>query len=177
MLLEYPSPDRCVVGAVGEPGHRLFVVQVAQGSALTSVAVEKQQVQILARRMTEILDHLRDLGQIGAPAREPSDLGPLDAPLDIEFRVGAIGLAWDSGRGAIQLELFSADLGEGADDDEEDNVLVQIWLDPYQAREFAARALHVAASGRPVCPFCSQPVESGGHICPRANGYRAPLFP
>lgn len=173
--MEFPNPDRCVVGSVGEPGHRLFVIQVAQGSRLTSVAVEKQQVQVLSRRMGEILDQLEDLGHEDASNREPADLGPLDAPLDIEFRVGAIGLAWDGQRDAVQLELFSAALGEGPGDDE-DNLLVQIWLEPRKAREFATRADRIAASGRPVCPFCSQPIEPGGHICPRANGYRAPLF-
>jgi hypothetical protein len=28
------------------------------------------------------------------------------------------------------------------------------------------------AAGRPPCPFCLQPLDPGGHICPRANGYR-----
>ena len=26
--------------------------------------------------------------------------------------------------------------------------------------------------GRPSCPFCGQPLDPAGHICPRANGYR-----
>ena len=179
MLLEYPDPDRCVVDAVGEPGHRLFVIQVSQGDALTSVAVEKEQVRTLGRRIGEILDQLQELGQIEVPPDGPVDSGPLDAPLEFEFRVGAIGLAWDQRRGAIQLELFSVDLGEGdqGDEDEEDrNVLIQIWLHPRRARAFSERAQRVVASGRAVCPFCGQPIDAGGHICPRANGYRAPLF-
>ncbi|HRA04827.1 MAG TPA: DUF3090 family protein, partial [Arachnia sp.] len=39
MLLEFERPDRCVVGTVGEPGHRLFLIQVAQGSRLAAVAL------------------------------------------------------------------------------------------------------------------------------------------
>jgi uncharacterized repeat protein (TIGR03847 family) len=41
-----------------------------------------------------------------------------------------------------------------------------------QARAFVKRAMSVVSAGRPPCPFCTQPLEPGGHICPRANGYR-----
>lgn len=176
MLLEFPHPDRCVVGTIGEPGNRLFIIQVSQGGTLVAVAVEKQQVQMLGRRIGEILDQLQSLGRADAEGEEPADLGPLDAPLEVEFRVGAIGLAWDANRSAIQLELFSVDLGEEAPDDDSHNVLVQIWLSPRMAREFSLRAEAIVSSGRPPCPFCSQPIEPGGHICPRSNGYRGPLF-
>ena len=175
MLLEFPRPDRCVVGTIGEPGNRLFIIQVSQGGSLASVAIEKQQVQVLGRRMGEILDQLESLGHSTSDMTEPRDLGPLDVPLDIEFRVGAIGLAWDAGRSAIQLELFSTDLGE-EHEDEEGNVLMQIWLAPRLARDFSLRTVVVVASGRPACPFCAQPVDAGGHICPRSNGYRTDLF-
>jgi hypothetical protein len=30
----------------------------------------------------------------------------------------------------------------------------------------------VVAAGRPPCPFCGGPLDAGGHVCPRANGYR-----
>lgn len=174
MLLEFPNPDRCVVGTIGEPGNRLFVIQVAQGNDLTSVAAEKEQVRTLGRRIGEILDQLQALDEISLPDDLPIEMGPLDAPMEIEFRVGAIGLAWDERRNAIQLELFSVDLGEREGDDH--NVLVQIWLSPTKARKFSERAERVVASGRPACPFCGQPIEAGGHICPRSNGYRGPLF-
>jgi len=44
------------------------------------------------------------------------------------------------------------------------------------ARDFVARAQALVAAGRPSCPFCLQPMDASGHICPRANGYRRPLF-
>ncbi len=174
MLLEFPHPNRCVVGTVGEPGNRLFIIQVSQGNALASVAVEKQQVQVLARRIRAILEQLEGLGQAAVSKVQVRDRGPLDAPIEVEFRVGAIGLAWDSGRQAIQLELFSMQLGEESDDDA--NVLLQLWLTPRRAMEFALRGEEVAAAGRPACPLCAQPLDAGGHICPRSNGYRGPLF-
>ncbi|MFV0427895.1 MAG: DUF3090 domain-containing protein [Arachnia sp.] len=173
MLLEFDHPDRCLVGTLGSPGRRQFVFQVTQTGAIASVAVEKLQVATLAKRIAEILDQLAQLGRVRLDD-PPADQSPLDLPIDLHFRVGAIGLAWDAERGAIQIELFSADLGEQHQDT--DDVLLQVWLTPQLAHEFAARALTEVAAGRPACPFCEQPVHPQGHICPRSNGYRGPLF-
>ena len=49
---------------------------------------------------------------------------------------------------------------------------LRVWMAPANARAFAERARTVVAAGRPPCPFCSQPLDPQGHICPRANGYR-----
>lgn len=174
MLHEFARPERCVVGTVGEPGNRLFIIQVSERSTLVSVAVEKVAVETLSRRVLEILEQLESLGHIGPGPDGAQDMGPLDAPLEVAFRAGAIGLAWDAGRSALQLELFSFEVGES--DDESPSSMVQVWLTPRQAREFALRARQIVAAGRPACPFCGQPVGAEGHICPRSNGYRSPLF-
>nr|WP_108871612.1 DUF3090 domain-containing protein [Tessaracoccus timonensis] len=171
MLMEFRHPDRCVVGTVGEPGNRLFLIQVSQGSQIAAVALEKEQAQLLGRRITEILDQLVALGEPIPEAFEPRDMGPLDAPVDVDFRAGAIGLAWDAGRMSAQIELFPVE-----EDLEGEGTLVQIWLTPGKAREFAGRAEKTVASGRPSCPICAQPLGPEGHICPRSNGYRRKLF-
>ena len=44
------------------------------------------------------------------------------------------------------------------------------------ARAFARRCTRLVQAGRPPCPFCGGPLDPTGHICPRANGYRRPLF-
>ena len=87
------------------------------------------------------------------------------------FNVGAIGWALDTRRGAIQLEFYPDD-----QDVQEVAAIVQVWLYPGVAKQFAARARIIVATADPSCPFCSQPVHAAGHICPRSNGYRAPLF-
>ena len=172
MLLEFDRPDRCVVGTVGQPGNRLFLIQVAQGHRIAAVAVEKQQALLLGMRVGEVLDQLAELGHDVPDRQPPADRGPLDAPVTVSFRAAAIGLAWDQERQRLVLELFSDEV-----DDEGENSLLQILMTPAMAREFAARAETVVASGRPACPACGQPLDPAGHICPRANGYRGPLFP
>ena len=49
---------------------------------------------------------------------------------------------------------------------------LRIVLEPGRARAFAQRCTASIEGGRPSCPFCGQPLDPGGHICPRANGYR-----
>lgn len=171
MLLEFDRPDRCVVGTIGAPGERLFLIQVAQGNRLVAVALEKEQALLLALRVGEVLDQLTELGHAVPPRQDPADMGPLDAPVEVFFRAAAIGLAWDHERGLLLLELFSQE-----PDEEGENSLVQIRMTPVMAREFSTRAEVIVASGRPTCPACSQPLGPEGHICPRANGYRGPLF-
>ncbi|WP_040281914.1 DUF3090 domain-containing protein [Tessaracoccus massiliensis] len=171
MMLAFENPDRCVVGTVGRPGERRFLIQVAQGNTLAAVALEKEQALLLGMRVAEVLDQLAELGHEVPPRQPPADMGPLDAPLEVTFRAAAIGLAWDHERNRLLLELFSAE-----PDEEGENSLVQIRLTPVMAREFSSRAEVIVASGRPACPACSQPLNPEGHICPRANGYRGPLF-
>mgnify|MGYP003346677364 CR=1 FL=1 len=61
------------------------------------------------------------------------------------------------------------DLGDDAGDEPD---TLRVWITAGQARAFAERARTVVAAGRPPCPFCTQPLDPSGHICPRANGYR-----
>ena len=183
----YEFPDRFVAGTVGVPGQRTFYLQARQGNRLSSVVCEKQQLGILAEHLERILNELMNLmgpdANIPGPIDRADDLGPLDQPIEEDFRVGTLTLAWDTGNDCVAIELFSAvDL----DEDEEGDAMEQtveraeaslvVKLTPFEARQFIARAHALMTSGRPECPFCEQPINPGGHICPRANGYRKALF-
>jgi len=202
LVHRYDSPDRFVAGTVGQPGGRTFFLQAREGNRITSVVGEKQQVAVLAEHLDKVLDEvLRRSGPAAEvpPAREkPSDFDPLDAPITEEFRVGTMTIAWDAEINKIVIELFSNvdeegegdDLGddlelplppdaaaalEGADEVDADEVFV-VKISAAYARDFVARAQALVSAGRPPCPFCLQPLDPAGHVCPRANGYRRPLF-
>ena len=74
----FDPPERFVVGTVGQPGHRTFFLQARDGARLTSVALEKQQVEALAERVDELLDEVMQaaggsaLGAGGRPLRPRS---------------------------------------------------------------------------------------------------------
>jgi len=46
----FENPDRFVAGAIGQPGSRIFYLQAREGGRITSVALEKVQVALLAER-------------------------------------------------------------------------------------------------------------------------------
>lgn len=192
----YEQPDRFIAGTVGPPGQRTFFLQAKDGDRVTSVALEKQQVAILAERLDILLDEAlrRSGGDAAIPAVAPVDLrdgDPLDQPIVEEFRVGTITLSWDGEDGVVVIELFPVsevaatdDSDSGADDaaDEaetgaaeieiEADEMLLVKLDPGYARFFARRALSVVSAGRPACQFCGGPIDPEGHLCPRANGFK-----
>ena len=170
-MYEFPHPDRVVVGALGPVGERSFVIQIRPGDHMVSVGVQRVAALYIARRIDSLLREAAALGWLGEPPETDPELGPLDAPVEVLFNVGAIGWALDTRRGAIQLEFYPDD-----QDVQEVAAIVQVWLYPGVAKQFAARARIIVATADPSCPFCSQPVHAAGHICPRSNGYRAPLF-
>ncbi|MGF7120757.1 DUF3090 domain-containing protein [Rhodococcus sp. TAF43] len=175
----FRTPDRFVAGTVGEPGDRSFYLQAVHDARVVSVLLEKQQVQVLADRMGLLLEEVhRRFGTAVPPeAGELGDLSPLLTPLDVEFRVGTMGLGWDAEAESVVVELLAVsetefDESVVLDDAEEGPDAVRVFLTPIQAREFALRSERVVAAGRAPCPLCGEPLTADGHVCIRTNGYR-----
>jgi uncharacterized repeat protein (TIGR03847 family) len=193
LVHRYDAPDRFVAGTVGQPGERTFFLQAREGNRITSVVCEKQQLSVLAEHLDRVLNEVvrRGAGEVDVPpaATTARDVDPLDAPITEEFRVGTMTIAWDPSIDRIVIELFSnvdTDENESAegeiasaegppDEINADEVFV-VKITAAYARDFVARAQALVAAGRPPCPFCLQPLDPSGHVCPRANGYRRPLI-
>ncbi len=176
---EFRTLDRFVAGTIGEPGERSFYLQAVHDSRVVSVALEKQQVQVLADRMGLLLEEVRRRfgAEIPPEQTQVSDTSPLVMPIDTEFRVGTMGLGWDSDAGAVVVELLAVTEGEVDEsvvlgDVEDGPDAVRVFLTPIQARQFALRSELVVAAGRPPCPLCGEPLSPQGHTCARSNGYR-----
>ena len=190
----FEPPERFVAGTVGEPGDRTFFLQARGGGRVVSVALEKVQVSLLAEKLEELLTEAsRRFGVElpDAPVPAGNDNEPLDTPVDEEFRVGTLGLAFDvdtttvvieaieAGEGDAEVDLGVDDddddaaAGDDDDDDEPDDDLdrLRVRLTPEATRAFIDRARRVVAAGRPPCPLCGQPLDPAGHLCPRHNGY------
>ena len=187
----FDPPERFVCGTVGPVGQRTFFLQARRGTLVTSVALEKEQVAVLAERIDSLLDEVvRATGGEGpVPAVAPQELtdtAPLEQPITEEFRAGTMTLSWDVDDQVVVLEVFPLTDSDDEDDDTdrrdaaeetdgpppgvEEMLLVR--LEGSRARAFAKRALSVVAAGRPPCPFCGGPLDPDGHLCPRANGFR-----
>ena len=188
----FEPPERFVAGTVGEPGDRTFFLQARGGGRVVTVALEKVQVSLLAEKLEELLTEAArrfgvDLPE--APVLAGHDNEPLDTPVDEEFRVGTLGLAFDVDTTTVVIEAIEAGEADaevelGADDDEDDIPVdddddepdddldrLRVRLTPEATRAFIDRARRVVAAGRPPCPLCGQPLDPAGHLCPRHNGY------
>ena len=178
-VISYDMPDRFIAGAVGQPGERSFYLQARAGRRVTSVGLEKFQVTLLAERLVELLDEVlrRSGGSAHVPAVTPAELKddePLDQPVEEEFRVGTMALAWDpeDERVIIEAQEVTEDEEAQIGAEEEPHVIVlRVRLTAGQARAFTERALKVVAAGRAPCPLCGLPLNASGHVCPRQNGH------
>ncbi len=175
---EFDPPERFVAGTVGEPGARTFFLQARSGARLVSVALEKEQVAVLAERIDELLDEVMSSSspEILIPAVAPvglEDSAPLEQPIDEQFRAGTMTLSWDPSIARVVIEVFPLTETTDEDDDEvEPEEVLTVRLEAGPARAFVQRAALVIEAGRPDCPFCGNPIDPEGHLCVRANGYR-----
>lgn len=173
----FDPPERFVAGTVGQPGERTFFLQARDAVQTVSVSLEKVQVSVLADRLEELLGEVRRRQGVTDPATDEPDVAPLDTPVEEQFRVGAMGLAWDAEADRIVVEAQAAtdepvDESTILEDVEEGPDALRVRITPAAAQAFIVRARRVIAAGRPLCPLCALPLDAAGHICPRQNGYR-----
>jgi uncharacterized repeat protein (TIGR03847 family) len=170
------TPQVFTTDYVGEPGERTFYLQSrGSGEATLSFLVEKQQVAVLADKLRELLVLIDEQDTIRStpPQRDPA-LG-LEQPIEAEWRVGTMGLAYEEDSDVVVVFMQPVDEdadeeGEGPEEiDEETGVRMMLRRD--QVRSFVLHALAIVGEGRPLCQLCGLPMDPSGHICPASNGH------
>ncbi|MGH2723766.1 MAG: DUF3090 family protein [Actinomycetota bacterium] len=177
MLIELDPVDRITAGAVGEPGRRVFYLQGRQEDRLVTLLVEKQQVELLAASLVEIL--ARAGKATGEGLQE--DAMDLEQPVVPEWRAGRLSIGYDEDRDLVLVEAEEVVEAEGEEEEERDQVelipegpqsaRVRFWASREQALALARHGAAVAAAGRPRCQLCGNPIDAEGHICPALNGH------
>lgn len=178
-IITFERPARFVAGTVGQPGERTFFVQAEDSGRLISVSMDKSQVQALADRLIYMLREIKQSDSSIVISILEKDDKPLNTPIEEEFRVGVIGLAYNGDESTIQIDMqaVSETTEEepdfiDVDDLSSDQDILRVVITPSEASRFAKRASAVVNAGRLPCPFCGGPIDAKGHLCPRANGYR-----
>jgi uncharacterized repeat protein (TIGR03847 family) len=179
--------DRITAGAVGEPGDRTFYLQARSGTELTTLILEKQQVELLSASILDILSRVgKETGE--GPSEEELEL---EEPLEPVWRVGRLSIGYEEERDRMVLELEELvpedeeeEGGEevGEEDVEAESVLpdlpepdrIRMWATREQMLALSRQGAAVAAAGRPRCEFCGNPIDPEGHTCPAMNGHRGP---
>jgi len=160
------DPDLFTCGAIGEPGHRVFYFQAADGNTRVEVKCEKQQAVALAEHLVRLLGDLPEPPG-GDITTEPTEA--LD-PSDMAFVVGSISIGVDRARERIvaMLEELIVDPDDPGVVEPEPSKLV-VHLTRAQVLGFAGQARRLAAASRPRCRLCELPMDPAGHVCPRLN--------
>jgi len=155
------APDEFTVGAIGEVGSRVFLLQCRQGTALLTLKVEKQQVAILASYLARIV---REVGRPGGLSHDSA----FDEGEEPAWVIGTIGVSYDEGTERIVV------VAEELVPEDEESSVARFSLTLEQAAAFAIVATGLIEAGRPPCPLCGLPLDASGHDCPRTNGHRPP---
>jgi uncharacterized repeat protein (TIGR03847 family) len=163
--------DRITVGAVGEPGHRVFYLQAHGVNRVLTLRAEKEQILMLAMSIEQFLNDLQqrfpDL-EAEDPGYEEKEM-QLDLPLDPAFHIGNMGLGYDEKEDRLLFVLREA--VEDAEPKGETSE-ASLWCTRGQLRRLARWGVELARRGRPICGNCGNPIDPEGHFCPRRNGHK-----
>lgn len=160
---DFPSVDHIAVGAVGEPGKRVFLLQARYLGDLITLKLEKTQVAALVRHLGELIQELPRPGHLDDPS-------PLVVPYEIAWVVGSIAISYVE---SLDQIIFQFDELQA---DENEQSSLQIGLSKEQSAVIAIQGTRLIEAGRPPCPLCGYPLDPAGHACPRTNGHRAPTL-
>ncbi|MEO7443405.1 MAG: DUF3090 family protein, partial [Acidimicrobiales bacterium] len=93
--------DKVTIGAVGEPGTRLFLLQARTGGRVLTLKLEKVQVAALATYLGRMLQDLP------RPASLPEDM-ELEEPTEPEWVIGSLGASYDEALDRLLLVVGEA---------------------------------------------------------------------
>ena len=171
--------DRITADAIGEPGARVFYIQARAGVDLVTVIVEKQQVQLLAASVLELLEDVPSAELVTEPGPGLPEPGvdesamALEEPIDPRWRAGRLSIGFDQDRDLFLLEVeeFRPD-PEDLEEDDPGSLLgadvgtepesIRIWASPTQMLALSRHGAEVAATGPADVPVLRQPDRRGG---------------
>jgi uncharacterized repeat protein (TIGR03847 family) len=163
--MELGPVDRITADAIGEPGQRVFYIQARDGETVVTFLVEKEQVQLLAASVLEILS------RVALEVEEPHEADmTLEAPIEPLWRAGRLSIGYEQGRDLLVVE-FEEQLDE-EDEEEREPAQVRVWATRDQMLALSRHGAEVCSRGRPACELCGNPMDPEGHVCPATNGHK-----
>ncbi len=170
--IELDPVDHITTDAIGAPGKRVFYLQAWKGSRTITLLVEKFQVESMSLGVQQFLEDLSrrfPLLEIASPEFDENKMH-IQPPVDPLFRAGDLGLSYDIDRDLVALIVREAVVGEKSP---EDATEVRLHCTRSQINAMAHWGMEVIRRGRPICPYCGEPIDPAGHFCPKKNGKHA----
>lgn len=159
--------------AIGQPGQRVFYIQGRTPEREVTVIVEKVQIQTLALGVEDFLNEInqRYAGLSEVDTEYDENEMHIEPPVDPIFRVGELGLAYDSESDLAVLVVREIQTA-GNEGDVEETGVIRFWCTRSQLYAMGKWGLEVSGRGRPICPYCGEPMDPEGHFCPKRNGHK-----
>ncbi|MDA0676940.1 MAG: DUF3090 family protein [Chloroflexi bacterium] len=164
-LLKLGLTDYLHAESHGRPGQRTFNITARSPRGSAIVWIEKEQ---LFQVGATIKQFIASREPVSDPL--PFELGSDSSSefVDTEFKTPQMTLRHEPASDVFTL--LAENFGE--DDSDEPEHIVEFSFTRDQAVQLAERALEVVASGRPPCPLCTGPINSGeDHFCVKVNGH------
>ncbi len=166
---ELDEPDLFTLGAIGEPGNRVFYLQARQAGQVVTLRIEKEQAFALTEYLGGLLENLPSAG-----SEVPEHLDLLQPAIE-EWAVGSLAVAFDESNDRIlvvaeELSVAETDTEDAAPDP--DVATARFHLTRGQVAAFVPHSTAVIKAGRPLCQVCGRSIDPNGHMCPRSNGHR-----
>lgn len=161
--VDLPEVQRATIGAVGEPGARVFLLQAQHAGEQFTFVIEKTHALSFGQA-----DRAMAI-QLGPPKRTqgPGEVAmELDATQEPLWRVGQIDLNYDNDTNKVNMVLHEAT------PEETQGRSARIALSRGEFSSMAQKGIEVASQGRPVCPQCGNPMDPDGHWCVASNGHK-----
>jgi uncharacterized repeat protein (TIGR03847 family) len=151
----------------GQPGERTFRLRILGDAETASIWLEKEQLQALSLALKQMLAQLEY-------EQEPpaADTGAFPSSADHDFRAGRLGMGFHPPDRTVVLYTYEL----GMPEDEEEPTL-RVRLTQEQCASLTSNLDDIIAGGRPICPLCGAPIDSGGHACIRSNGHSKQAIP
>jgi uncharacterized repeat protein (TIGR03847 family) len=157
--------------AIGKPGQRVFYIQGRNDDEVVTLLIEKMQVQSMAAGVDQFLEELNSRFENLPPASKDFEESKMhiQPPVDPLFRIGEMGLSYDSERDLVCLVAHEITSDESS---EEEPGVARFWCTRSQLRAMCAWGNELVSRGRQICPQCGEPMDPEGHFCPKKNGHK-----
>ena len=144
--------------AEGRPGNRVFFILAEGAQGKTKIRLEKEQLLQLSLIIQELLTDEKDL-DTPVIEKKPNN----NEKINLNIQLMSLEVKKDNISGLFLFDIY--------DSRSKKIPIIQIYVSVEKIKFFAADAIKVCASGRPLCPLCGEPINPEGHVCPRTNGH------
>jgi uncharacterized repeat protein (TIGR03847 family) len=165
------TPEIFTTDYVGRPGQRTFYLQARAAAGSVSLLAEKQQVEVLAEKLRELLVIIDGSDTITQSTAQRDPALAME-PEEPQGRVGSIGLAYEEDNDRVLVVVQPMQEEAETDDSVDPDEGFRFVLRRDQVRAFVLHSEAIVAEGRPLCRLCGLPMDPDGHACPASNGHR-----